>query len=128
MFAQTPTTTSGQIAAYQFTVRLSNSGETVACKAGETLLAAIARTGKKGIPVGCRGGGCGVCKVEVLSGQVHTRQMSRRHVSEDDERSGRLLACCVYPASDLQVCAIGRLGQRLLATSTHQTIHSGQMR
>ncbi|MGZ9710015.1 2Fe-2S iron-sulfur cluster binding domain-containing protein [Glaciimonas sp. GNP009] len=95
--------------AHMFSVMLVNTGQTVTCKAGETLLAAFMRSGKKGIPVGCRGGGCGVCKIEVISGQIHTKPMSRSHVREEDERARRLLACSVYPLSDLKVSAIGRL-------------------
>lgn len=97
----------------EFAVLLINSGEYVACKVGETLLAAFIRTGKKGIPVGCRGGGCGICRIEIEVGQVDTKPMSRSQISLDDERAGRLLACSVYPTSDLKVRAIGRM-ERLM--------------
>lgn len=55
------------------------------------------------IAVGCRGGGCGVCRVRILDGTYTTRRMSRRHVSEDDERAGVVLACRTIPASDLRL-------------------------
>lgn len=55
------------------------------------------------IGVGCRGGGCGICRVQVLQGRYQTRRMSRRHVSEDEERSGVALSCRLLPSSDLIV-------------------------
>jgi ferredoxin len=58
------------------------------------------------IPVGCRGGGCGVCRVRILDGTYTTRRMSRRHVSQADEADGVALACRVIPTSDITVqCA-----------------------
>ena len=58
------------------------------------------------IPVGCRGGGCGVCRVRIVAGTYTTRRMSRRHVSEVDEAEGLALACRVIPTSDITVqCA-----------------------
>lgn len=58
------------------------------------------------IPVGCRGGGCGVCRVRIVDGTYTTRRMSRRHVSEADEADGVALACRVIPTSDITIqCA-----------------------
>ena len=55
------------------------------------------------ISVGCRGGGCGVCRVRVIDGTYTTKRMSRRHVSEADETTGLVLACRTIPASDITV-------------------------
>lgn len=55
------------------------------------------------IPVGCRGGGCGVCRVRVVEGDYRTRRMSRKHVSEAEEADGLALACRLIPTSDLVV-------------------------
>ena len=55
------------------------------------------------IAVGCRGGGCGVCRVRILDGTYTTKRMSRRHVSQADEDAGIVLACRTLPASDLTV-------------------------
>ena len=100
------------------TVTIADTGEHYACTGDESLLSAMARLGRRGIPVGCRGGGCGVCKVEVLSGDFHTRAMSRDHVSDDDRACHRLLACRVYPASDLSLKVIGKLHTRVCALAT----------
>ncbi|MDE3009354.1 MAG: 2Fe-2S iron-sulfur cluster binding domain-containing protein [Pseudomonadota bacterium] len=65
--------------------------------------------GRRNIPVGCREGGCGVCKIEILEGRWHARVMSRAHVSEEDEAQGRVLACCVWPDSDLRLRVLGKM-------------------
>ena len=65
--------------------------------------------GKKGIPVGCRSGGCGVCKVQVVSGSYTKRVMSRAHVSAEEEAAGLVLSCCIKPTSDLHLHVVGQM-------------------
>lgn len=84
-----------------FTVTLNPGGTTFRCAEDQSVLVGMERLGHCGIPVGCRGGGCGVCKVEILDGEVTRRRMSRAHVSEADEAAGCVLACRIYPRSDL---------------------------
>ncbi len=70
----------------------------------ELLLTTLSRLPKKAITVGCRRGGCGVCKVKVVSGSVKVIQkMSRARVNERDVEKGFYLACSVVPISDLVV-------------------------
>ena len=66
---------------------------------------------RKGIPVGCRGGGCGVCKVRIEAGDVRTEKMSRACISAEEEAQGLVLACRAYPRSDLQLSAIDKLAR-----------------
>jgi len=94
-------------------VDILDTGESYVCGEHENALQALARTGKRGIPVGCRGGGCGVCKVEVVAGSYSKRVMSRAHVSEAEESEQRVLACCIYPMSNLKLRVIGKL-QRII--------------
>lgn len=91
----------------QHCIRIAETGESFPCRSNETALVALARSGKRGIPIGCRGGGCGVCKVEVTQGSYVARAMSRAHVSEADEGMRRVLACCIYPVADLEVRVLG---------------------
>lgn len=90
-------------------ILLNESGETFTCHAGEAALVAMAKSGRRGIPLGCRGGGCGVCKVEVIEGQYSKKIMSRSHISLEDEKANRVLACCIFPESDLRIHVIGRM-------------------
>ncbi len=55
------------------------------------------------LPVGCRRGGCGVCRVRVTEGQYRSDPMSRAHISAEDEQAGLVLACCIYPLSELSL-------------------------
>ncbi|MFV0259081.1 MAG: 2Fe-2S iron-sulfur cluster-binding protein [Acidimicrobiales bacterium] len=57
------------------------------------------------IDVGCRGGGCGVCRVRILDGAFETRKMSRRHVSERQQADRYALACRLLPLGNLVVQA-----------------------
>lgn len=86
-------------------IREETSGETFSCGEGETVLQAVVRCGSKIIPVGCRNGGCGLCKIHILEGDYCTGKMSRAHVSELDERAGYALACRTTPVTSLKVRA-----------------------
>jgi len=88
---------------------LSETGESFNCLDNETVLNALARSGKRGIPIGCRGGGCGVCKVKVLVGDFTKRPMSRDHVSVLEELNNEVLACCMLPKSDVKVQVLGKM-------------------
>lgn len=70
---------------------------------GQPLLMAMEKIGQRAIGVGCRGGGCGLCKIKVLQGEYQTKRMSRAHVSEDEQALGFALACRLTPLSDLVV-------------------------
>lgn len=105
----------------QHLITIQNTGERYACAESESLLVAMARNGRRGIPLGCRGGGCGVCKVQVSDGQFTTRAMSRQHVSVDDEARGCLLACRIYPRGDLAVSVIGKLKRAVCAPHSEQS-------
>lgn len=81
----------------------SGSGITFPVGADLPVLHAMIRAAQRCIPVGCRGGGCGACRVRVLAGTYATRRMSRRHVSATDEAEQIVLACRLLPSSDIVV-------------------------
>lgn len=91
----------------RFNVTIAETGQSYPCSEEETLLAGMERLGKKGIPVGCRGGGCGICKIQVDAGEIEKRVMSREHVSEAEEAAGCVLACRVRPRTDVEISVIG---------------------
>jgi len=92
-----------------YVVLITNTGETFACGGEENVLAAMECLRRQGIPVGCRNGGCGVCKVEVLDGRFTKRKMSRAVVTAEEEARGCVLACKVYPQSDLRINVVGKM-------------------
>ncbi len=86
---------------------------TVTCRDGLSILDAferarnpLAANGEVVVRVGCRRGGCGICKVKITEGSVRTGPMRRAHVSEQEEAEGYVLACCAYPESDLAVASV----------------------
>ena len=98
-----------------YAITIAGSGECFPCRDDQNVLAAMERLGRKSIPVGCRGGGCGVCRVQVVNGgRYRTLKMSRAQVSTDDEAAGICLACKLMPLTDLTVRPLGVLQYRLL--------------
>lgn len=93
----------------QFEVTIRDTGTTYRCAAGQSLLAGMERLGKRGIPVGCRGGGCGVCKVAIVSGRYETRVMSSEHVSAEDRHHHHVLSCRAFPTSDVSLEVLGSM-------------------
>jgi ferredoxin len=94
-----------------FAVAIRNTRENYRCAASSTLLAGMEALARRGIPVGCRGGGCGVCKVRIESGSVRTDKMSREHVTLAEQADGYVLACRAYPASDVRLSAVDKLAR-----------------
>ncbi len=92
-----------------FTITITETGESYRCSSQESVLIGMEKLGKKGIPVGCRGGGCGVCKVQVNEGRYTKKVMSRAHVTVEEEASGCVLACRIRPESDLSIAVIGSM-------------------
>ena len=99
-----------------YTVLIEETGETFRCSPLESLLFGMERLGKKGIPVGCRGGGCGVCKVEITAGTYLKRVMSRAYVSAEEEAADRVLACRVKPTSDIRLKVLGKMSKNVCRT------------
>lgn len=65
------------------TITIENTGESFLCDEDTNVLLGMEQLCRKGIPVGCRNGGCGVCKVQVNKGQYSKRKMSRGVVSAE---------------------------------------------
>lgn len=87
----------------KYRIRLENGGGMFEVRAGLSLLAAMEQAGAALIPVGCRGGGCGRCRVRVLAGHYDSKRMSRAHICARDESFGRVLACRIFPREDLLI-------------------------
>jgi ferredoxin len=98
-----------------FEITIEDTGEVYRCTSDESLLCGMERLGKRGIPVGCRGGGCGVCKVRITQGDYRKRVMSREHVTLEEEGAGIVLACRVRPLSDLRLTVLGCMKKKVCA-------------
>ena len=85
-----------------YTVSLVPPGDRVVCDGDETVLSAILRSGAK-IMFGCRGGGCGTCKMRLVSGRVEHGRCSTAVLPENERTEGAFLSCQARPLSDLTV-------------------------
>ena len=85
-----------------YTVSLVPLGDRVECRGDETVLSAILRAGAK-IMFGCRGGGCGTCKMRLISGRVDHGRCSTAVLPESEKTEGAFLSCQARPLSDLTV-------------------------
>ncbi|MDR2332727.1 2Fe-2S iron-sulfur cluster binding domain-containing protein [Diaphorobacter ruginosibacter] len=93
-------------------VHVAQTGDCYDCHTNESLLKGMLRLGRKGIPVGCVNGGCGVCKVRIVEGAVRALgPVSRAHVSCDEEAQGYTLACRVAPTATVRLEVSARLSK-----------------
>ena len=85
-----------------YTITLNPIGDTVACRRDETVLSAIQRSGAR-IVFGCRGGGCGTCKMHLISGTVEHGRCSAAVLLEEEKGNGSFLSCQARALSDLTI-------------------------
>jgi len=84
-------------------ISVPDAGVAVDSRPGESVLAALVRSGY-GHRVGCRRGGCGVCKVELVAGAVTYPTVVAATVLTDEERAaGRCLTCRAVPSGDVEL-------------------------
>lgn len=79
------------------------TGDSFTCPEGQSVLKAMEQRGLKCVPVGCRGGGCGYCKIRVVDGDFECGKMSKAHVPPEAIAQGEVLACRIYPLTDLTI-------------------------
>jgi ferredoxin len=84
-------------------VTILPDGVHLTARAEETLLAALSRAGLR-YRVGCKRGGCGVCKVQLLLGEVQYERPIAASVLSDDERvEGICLSCRAVPLTNIVI-------------------------
>jgi ferredoxin len=94
-------------------VHITQTDEHYACALDESLLKGMMRLGRKGIPVGCVNGGCGVCKVRITVGTVKSLgPISRAHVTIEEEAEGFTLACRSAPVEPVCLVVAGKMSKR----------------
>lgn len=118
----------------RYAVRIDGNAHHFLCAPDQRLLVAmeaargsdIMRRWMATIPVGCRRGGCGVCRIRVLDGDYETGAMSADHVSPGERADGYALACCVYPRGPLTVSLAPRHPNQVRAMERAQADPSQQ--
>lgn len=76
---------------------------------GETVLAGLARSGYS-YTVGCRRGGCGICKVDLLNGTVrYAKTVADTVLTTQERQDGTCLSCRAIPDDNITIAL--RLGE-----------------
>jgi len=84
-------------------VTIEPDGITARATADETVLAALGRAGLR-YRVGCRRGGCGICKVQLMVGEVRYERPIAASVLTNDERvAGICLSCRAVPITNIVI-------------------------
>lgn len=96
----TPTSTASRV------VEVEGKG-LIVCPPGTSVLRAMVAAGRGDLPLGCRSGGCGVCRVRVTDGEYTVGVMSAAQVDADAAARGIALACRLFPSTDLRITPIG---------------------
>jgi CDP-4-dehydro-6-deoxyglucose reductase len=78
-------------------------GVRISAASGETVLAALGRAGLR-YRIGCRRGGCGICKLHLVGGEVrYERPIAESVLSEDEKVEGICLSCRAIPITNVLV-------------------------
>ena len=84
-------------------VTIEPDGITAQSTVMETMLAALGRAGLR-YRVGCRRGGCGICKVQLLVGEVrYERPVAATVLSDDERAAGICLSCRAVPLTNVVI-------------------------
>lgn len=85
-----------------YSVRIESSDHIFQVNEGESVLDAALRQSIT-LPYGCRGGGCGACKGQLLAGTVSYPDNLPAGLSEEEHHKGYALFCQAVPNSDLVI-------------------------
>jgi ferredoxin-NADP reductase len=92
----------GNVSAY---MRVEATDAVLGVQANETVLAALERHGYHP-DSSCRAGSCGVCKLQLLSGNVDQR--SGTALTPGERAAGYILSCIARPQGDITIAAGGQ--------------------
>jgi ferredoxin len=85
------------------TITILPDGICVSTREAENLLRTLSRAGLR-YRVGCKRGGCGICKVQIVLGEVEYERPIAANVLTDDERvEGICLSCRAVPLTNIVI-------------------------
>lgn len=96
-----------------YAIKVFRNGELVCrfmLESGQNILRAAEHNSQKSIKTGCRGGGCGICKVRIINGKYEKKVMSKAHIGDFENNNNIVLACRVFPLSDMELCVQNEAG------------------
>lgn len=89
---------------HTYTVAVAGTETSFPCPADDTITRAALRAGIA-LPYECNTGGCGTCKVELVSGTIDSLRPDAPALSERDRAKCRILGCQARPTSDCVIKA-----------------------
>lgn len=93
----------------EYRIEVVPTNESFVCQDDEFIIAAMFREQCGPVHYGCSGGGCGICKMRIVSGDyLAAKKMSRAHVTAEEEEKGIVLICCVKPRSNLEIARVNK--------------------
>lgn len=95
-------------------IQINCGGPKVTCRLGDHVLGALLLKGRRELPAGCHGGGCGVCRVRIIKGDYECLPMSTDRVTLEERDRGLALACRVFPRSDMIIEAVGPIRKAIM--------------
>jgi len=85
------------------TVTVHPNGEVIYLDADETVLSGLYKAGYA-YTIGCRRGGCAICKVSILRGQVtYDHPVADTVLAADERAEGTCLTCRAVPDGDITI-------------------------
>jgi CDP-4-dehydro-6-deoxyglucose reductase len=85
------------------TLTIHPTGEVIHLDAQETVLSGLYRAGYA-YTVGCRRGGCAICKVDCRSGEFsYDHPVADTVITQDERHDGTCLSCRAVPETDLTI-------------------------
>ncbi|GAB3062348.1 2Fe-2S iron-sulfur cluster-binding protein [Monashia sp. NPDC004114] len=85
------------------TLTINPTGEVIHLEPGETVLGGLFNAGYA-YTVGCKRGGCAICKVDVHEGSfTYNRPVADSVISVSERSDGTCLSCRAVPESDLTI-------------------------
>jgi ferredoxin len=85
------------------TVTVAPGGDRVVIGEGENLLEGLFRAGYA-YRVGCKRGGCGVCKVDLVDGEVsYDHTVAETVLTAQERQDGTCLSCRAVPLGDVTI-------------------------
>ncbi|SAL68681.1 oxidoreductase FAD-binding subunit [Caballeronia udeis] len=85
-----------------YQIRVADTEYSYFCEPGENILRAGLRAGI-GIPYECNAGGCGSCKIELVTGEIEDLMPAAPGIRARERKRNRVLACQCTPLTNCEI-------------------------
>lgn len=96
----------------KYKIDIINENLSIEAYPGDHIVTAIGRVKHNHKANGCCNGGCGVCRIKIISGKFSSKKWSKSQVSDEEFKEGYALGCRVFPESDMVIEYLGYKNQK----------------